>query len=62
MNDNNRLHRLWCTITDEWAFGVASLWIWLCPPPETPVDRAIRERGEQIRDAFPAIDFYQALR
>jgi hypothetical protein len=24
---------------------------------ETPVDRAIREEGERLRRAFPAIDF-----
>jgi hypothetical protein len=31
--------------------------IWLRPPHETPVDRAIRERGERLRRAFPTIDF-----
>jgi hypothetical protein len=29
---------------------------WLHPPQETPVDRAIREEGERLRRAFPAID------
>jgi hypothetical protein len=27
------------------------------PPPETPTDHAIREEGEQVRKAFPEIDF-----
>jgi hypothetical protein len=31
---------------------------WLAgAPPETPTDRAIREKGERIRKAFPQIDF-----
>jgi hypothetical protein len=30
---------------------------WLHPLQETPVDRAIREEGERLRKAFPAIDF-----
>jgi hypothetical protein len=29
----------------------------LAPLPETAVDRAIREEGERLRKAFPAIDF-----
>jgi hypothetical protein len=29
----------------------------LHPPQETPVDQAIREEGERLRKAFPAIDF-----
>jgi len=27
------------------------------PPPETSIDRAIREEGERLRKAFPEIDF-----
>ena len=27
------------------------------PEPETPTDRAIRERGERLRKAFPQADF-----
>jgi hypothetical protein len=30
---------------------------WSYPPQETPVDQAIREEGERLRKAFPAIDF-----
>jgi hypothetical protein len=30
--------------------------IWLRPPRETPVDRAIREQGERLRKAFPWLD------
>jgi len=26
-------------------------------PPQTPTDRAIREEGEQLREAFPKADF-----
>jgi hypothetical protein len=26
-------------------------------PPETPTDRAIREHGERLRQAFPQVDF-----
>jgi hypothetical protein len=38
---------------------LARLWVLdrLAPMPETPVDRAIREEGERLRKAFPAIDF-----
>jgi hypothetical protein len=28
----------------------------LAPPTETPVDRAIREKGERLRNAFPCLD------
>jgi hypothetical protein len=46
----------------DWAdymLTVARLWVLdrLAPMPETPVDRAIREEGERLRKAFPAIDF-----
>jgi len=27
------------------------------PPPDTPLDRAIREEGERLRKAFPMLDF-----
>ncbi len=27
------------------------------PSPETPTDRAIREQGERLREAFPKFDF-----
>jgi hypothetical protein len=31
---------------------------WLAgPPPETSIDRAIREQGERLRKAFPEVDF-----
>jgi hypothetical protein len=38
---------------------LARLWVLdrLAPMPETRVDRAIREEGERLRKAFPAIDF-----
>jgi hypothetical protein len=29
---------------------------WLHPSQETPVDRAIREKGERLRKAFPWLD------
>ena len=29
---------------------------WLSPLPETPTDRAIREEGERLREAFPWLD------
>jgi hypothetical protein len=32
----------------DWSVG---------PEPETPTDRAIREEGEQVRKAFPEVDF-----
>jgi hypothetical protein len=43
----------------DYAITFARLTIldWLAPMPETPVDRAIREEGERLRLAFPAIDF-----
>jgi hypothetical protein len=34
------------------------LYDWIAgQPPETPTDHAIREEGEQVRKAFPEIDF-----
>jgi hypothetical protein len=27
------------------------------PPPESTTDRAIREQGERLREAFPQVDF-----
>jgi hypothetical protein len=45
-------------VRDWWSFEVTSLTIWLfAPPPEREVDRAIRERGERLRRAFPSIDW-----
>jgi hypothetical protein len=44
----------------DYAFTLARLTIfdWIAgPPPETSVDRTIREEGERIRKAFPEIDF-----
>jgi hypothetical protein len=37
----------------ETGFGILD---WLAPPPETEVDRAIREEGERLRQAFPWLD------
>jgi hypothetical protein len=52
-----KLHDAWDCLLD---FAIAT-WLGLLdrvsPPPETPVDRAIREEGERLRRAFPAIDF-----
>ena len=44
-------------IADYGSFEKASIRLWLFPPRETPEDRAIREEGERLRRAFPAIDF-----
>jgi hypothetical protein len=33
----------------------------MVPPPETPVDRAIREEGERLRRAFPSLDERRAV-
>jgi hypothetical protein len=43
----------------DYLLTVARLWVLyrLFPLEETPVDRAIREEGERLRKAFPAIDF-----
>ena len=47
----------------DWLAGAAvsvrlGVLDWLAgPPPETPVDRAIREEGERLRKAFPEINF-----
>ena len=35
--------------------GTLENWLW--PIAETTEDRAIREEGERIREAFPWIDF-----
>ena len=51
------LRRICRTIADYWSFEKASIRLWLFPPRETPEDRAIREEGERLRRAFPAIDF-----
>jgi hypothetical protein len=51
------LRRLGHTAADWWSFQIGTLEIWLHPPQETPVDWPIREEGERLRKAFPAIDF-----
>jgi hypothetical protein len=45
------LLRDWC------SFQMGTVSIWLHPPQETPVDRAIRKEGERPGCAFPKIDF-----
>jgi hypothetical protein len=45
-----------------WDRTFISFRLWLLdrvlgPAPETPTDRAIREEGEQLRAAFPSVDF-----
>ena len=47
----------WRAIADRWSFEVTSIRLWLFPTLETPEDRAIREEGERLRRAFPAVDF-----
>ena len=54
---DSRLHRLWRAITDWWSFQIGTIEGWFDRTPETPEDRAIREKGEPIRKAFPSIDF-----
>jgi hypothetical protein len=51
------LRRLGHAAADWWSFQMGTVSIWLQPPQETPVDRAIREEGERLRKAFPTIDF-----
>jgi hypothetical protein len=51
------LRRLGHAATDWCSFQMGTVSIRLNPPPETPVDRAIREEGERLRNAFPGIDF-----
>ena len=43
----------------DYLLTAARLWVLdrLAPMPETPIGRAIREEGERLRRAFPAIDF-----
>jgi len=52
------LARLWGAV--DRVFTIACLWLWdrhLGPLPETSTDQAIREEGEQLRRAFPEVDF-----
>ena len=49
--------RLYRTLADWLSFHMGTVELWLFPWPETPVDRAIREEGERLRNAFPDIDF-----
>jgi hypothetical protein len=51
------LRRLGYAFADWCSFQMGTVSIWLHPPQETPVDRAIREEGERLRKAFPTIDF-----
>jgi hypothetical protein len=51
-----RLRHLGHAILDWCSFQMGTVSIWLRPPQETPVDRAIREEGEQLRKAFPWLD------
>ncbi len=40
-----------------WTLARLTVLDWLAgPPPETPTDKAIRERGERLRTAFPWLD------
>jgi hypothetical protein len=52
-----KLHDAWDCLLD---FTLAT-WLGLLdrvsPPPETPVDPAIREEGERLRKAFPWLAF-----
>ena len=45
---SRQLHDNPCAAQRAWLAG---------PPPETETDRAIREQGERLREAFPAVDF-----
>jgi hypothetical protein len=56
------VRRLWWCISDaaHYAYTLTALRLLdriLGPFPETSTDRAIREEGEQLRKAFPQIDF-----
>jgi len=56
------LRRVLARLADkaDYALTTSRLWLldrWLDPSPETPEDRAIREEGERLRRAFPAVDF-----
>jgi hypothetical protein len=59
MNVDSRLVRLWHAFADWRSFHMGTIEGWFDRTPETPEDRAIREEGEQIRRAFPSIDFDQ---
>jgi hypothetical protein len=47
----------WNWLLDWCSFQMGTVSIWLDPPQETPVVRVIREEGERLRRAFPAINF-----
>ena len=55
---NRRVH-LW----DETSERVTLVRLWVVldllagPTPEAPTDRAVREKGERLRAAFPTVDF-----
>jgi hypothetical protein len=56
------LRRLCFEILDwfdhAWTLARLTVLDWLAgPPPETSTDRAIREEGERLREAFPENDF-----
>jgi hypothetical protein len=53
----DRFRCVWNWFLDWCSFQMGTVSIWLHPPQETPVDRAIREEGERLRKAFPTIDF-----
>jgi hypothetical protein len=53
----DRFRRAWNRLHDWCSLEMGTLSIWLHPPQETPVGRAIREEGERLRRAFPAVDF-----
>jgi hypothetical protein len=55
------LRRLCLEVLDRldraWTLARLTVHDWLAgPPPETPVDRAIREEGERLRKAAPFLD------
>jgi hypothetical protein len=54
---DDRFHRLWRAIADWWSFQMGTIEGWFDRTPKTLEDRAIREKGERLRKAFPSIDF-----
>ena len=54
---DSRFRRALTWLTDRPHMIRLTLFDWLHPPPETPIDRAIREEGERLRRAFPTVNW-----
>jgi hypothetical protein len=52
----DRIRRLGYAVADWCSFQMGTIEMWLCPPRETPVDKAIREGRRAAVQSVPVSD------